>query len=123
MSKNKKAGEKHNLNRPRSKNNLDGRRNDPETHWSKYNKGRRSEGRRFVRWMRRIACIARDILGTALGTRDRRVSAIPVSILKSEENLSYWGLIKHFDRHHDDLNCTGCPNCTADHGISSAYRR
>ena len=53
--------------------------------------------------MRRIADIAREILGIAPGTRDRRVSAILVSILKSEENLSYWGLIKHFDRHPGDL--------------------
>ena len=53
--------------------------------------------------MRRIADIAREILGIAPGTRDRRVSAILVAILKSEENLSYWGLIKHFDRHPDDL--------------------
>ena len=107
MSKNKKAGKKHDPNRPRSRNDPDGRRNDPETDWSEYNKGRRSEGRRFVRWMRRIANIAREILGTAPGMCDRRVSAILVSILKSEENLSYWGLIKHFDRHPDDLELCG----------------
>ena len=101
MGKNKKA-EKHSPNRPRSKNNPDGRRNGPETNWSKYDEGRRSEGRRFVRWMRRMACIARAILGTAPGTRDRRVSAILASILKSEENPSCRGLIKHFDRHPDD---------------------
>ena len=43
---------------------------------------------RYVRWMRRIASIAREILGIAPGKRDRRVSAILVSILKSDEHLS-----------------------------------
>ena len=107
MSKNKKAGKKHNPNRTRSKNNPGGRRNDPKTDWAEYSRGRRSEGQRYVRWMRRIADIAHEILDIAPGTRDRRVSAILVSILKSEENLSYWGLIKHFDRHPDDLELCG----------------
>ncbi len=53
--------------------------------------------------MRQIAEIAREILGMAPGTRDRRVSAMTVSIIKSEAKLSYWGLIKHFDLHPDDL--------------------
>ena len=109
MSKNKKAGKRHNHSRPESKNNPDGRRNDPETDWPKYNGGRRSEGRGFVRWMRRMAGIAREILGTAPGTRGRRVSAILVSILKREENLSCWGLIKRFDRHPGDLELCGLP--------------
>ena len=92
-----------NPNRARSKNNPDGRRKDPKTDWPKYNKGRRAEGRLFVQWMRWLSDVAHDILGIAPGTRDRRVSAILVSILKSQEKLSYWGLIKHFDRHPDDL--------------------
>ena len=53
--------------------------------------------------MRQIAEIVREILGIAPGTRDRRVSAILVSVIKSEAKLSYWGLIKHFDLHPDDL--------------------
>ena len=40
MSKNKKAGKKSNPNRPRSKNNPDGERNDPSIDWAEYNKGR-----------------------------------------------------------------------------------
>ncbi len=103
MSKRYGKSRQTNPNHARSKNNPGGRRNDPKTDWSKYNKGRRAEGQRYVRWMLRIADIAREILGAAPGTRDRRVSAILVSILKSEENLSYWGLIKHFDRHPGDL--------------------
>ena len=57
--------------------------------------------------MRRIACIARKILGTAPDMRGRCVSAILVSVLKSEEKISYWGLIKHFNRHPDDLEWCG----------------
>ncbi len=103
MSKRHGKSRQTNPNRARSKNNPDGKRNDPKTDWSGYNKDRRSEGRRFIRWMRQIAEIAREILGIAPGTRDRRVSAMTVSIIKGEENLSYVGLIKHFDRHPDDL--------------------
>ena len=50
--------------------------------------------------MRRTADITRVILGIA---PDRRVSVILIPILKSQEKLSYWDLIKHFDRHPDDL--------------------
>ena len=103
MSKRHDKSRQTNPNRARSKNNPDGKRNDPKTDWSEYNKDRRSEGRRFVRWMRQIAEIAREILGIAPGTRDRRVSAMTASIIKSEVKLSYWGLIKHFDLHPDDL--------------------
>lgn len=92
MGKNKKAGKKRNPNRPKNKNGPDGGRNGPPTDRSAYSGGRRSEGRRFARWMRRTAGIAREILGTAPGTRGRRVSAIPASVPKSEENPACWGL-------------------------------
>jgi len=94
--------------RTRSENNPNRIRNDPQMDWTKYNKGRHSKGQRFVRRMCRIADITRDMLCTAPGTRDRRVSTILMSILKSEEDLSYWGLIKHFDRHPDDRGCASC---------------
>ena len=58
---------------------------------------------------RRIADTAREILGVAPGARDGRVSAILASILKSEENLSHWGLIRHFDRHPGDLELCELP--------------
>lgn len=99
MSKKYVKTRQTNPNRTRSENNPNRIRNDPQMDWTKYNKGRHSKGQRFVRRMCRIADITRDILGTAPGTRDRRVSTVLMSILKSEENLSYWGLIKHFDRH------------------------
>ena len=65
---------------------------------------RRAQG--FVRWMRRIAEIAREIPGIAPGARDRRASvmAAPIIIIKDEENLPRWGVIKYFDRHPDDLD-------------------
>ena len=50
-----------------------------------------------------MAEIVREILDIAPGTRDGRVSAMTASIIKSEAKLSCWGLIKHFDRHPDDL--------------------
>ena len=59
MSKRHGRSRQTNPNRSRSKNNPGGRRNDPKTDWSEYNKGRRAGGQRYVRWMRRIADIAR----------------------------------------------------------------
>ena len=103
MSKNKKAGKKRNPNRPRSKNNPAGKRNDPQIDWPAYNEGRRAEGQRHTEWMRRVADKARHIMGIPQGRRDWRVSAVLVSLVKSEENLSYWGLVKHFDKHPEDL--------------------
>lgn len=96
MSKKHGKTRQPNPNRARSKNNPKGKRNDPKTNWSEYNKGRSQEGELFVHWMTQIAIFAREIIGIAPGTRDRRVSAILVSILKSKEKLSYWELVNHF---------------------------
>ena len=73
MSKNKKAGKKLNPNRPRSKNNPVGKRNDPQINWAEYNRGRRAEGQRYTEWMRRVADKARHIMGIPQGRRDWRV--------------------------------------------------
>lgn len=43
------------------------------------------------------------------GECDWRVSAILVSIVKSEEGVSYWGLVKHFDKHPGDLKWCELP--------------
>ena len=42
-----------------------------------------------------------------------------MSILKSEENLSYWGLIKHFDRYPGDLKLCepSRPHCRSWHQL------
>ena len=74
--------------RARSQNDPDGNGNDPKTDWSWYNKGRRPEGKRIIRRMRRMAEIARGMTGMAPGTRDRRASAMTASTTRSEENPS-----------------------------------
>ena len=99
----KSSTRKGNPNRARSKNNLDGKRNDPNIDWSEYNKGRDSEGDNYVKGLGRIADKVHSIMGNAPGTRDKRVSAILVAIIKSEEDLSFWGLVKHFRKHPEDL--------------------
>ena len=102
MGKNKKAGKKGNPNHPRSKNNPDGKRNDPQIGWAEYNQGRRAEGRLYTEWMRVVADKVREIMGKPPGKRYWDVSAILVVLVKSEK-LSYWGLVKHFDKHPEDL--------------------
>ena len=94
---------KGNPNRARSKNNLVGKRNDPKIDWSEYNKGRDAEGSNYLENLGKIADKARSIMGIEPGTRDRRVPAILLSIIKSEENISYWGLVKHMRKHPEDL--------------------
>ena len=103
----KSTARKGNPNRARSKNNPNGKRNDPKTDWPEYNKGRASEGKNYLEGLVAIADKVRDILGIAPGIRDKRVSAILVSIVKSEEDLSYWGLVKHFQKHPEDLTRCG----------------
>ena len=53
--------------------------------------------------MQKVADGARHIMGMPKGRRDRRVSAILVGMVKSEEGLSYCGLAKRFEKHPDDL--------------------
>ena len=84
MSKNKNAGKKGNSNRPRSKNNLDGERNDPQIGWAEYNKGRWAEGRLYTWWIREVADKVRHMMGKPPGKRDWKVSAILVALVKSE---------------------------------------
>ena len=94
-------------NLPRSKNNPSGKKNDPDIDWSKYAEGRKSGGRNCVERMAKTADHMRKLLGLPKGERDRRVSAVPAAVLKSEENLSYWGLVKHFAKHPGDLERRG----------------
>ena len=101
MSRNE--GKKHNPNRLRSKNNPVGERNDPQIDWIQNNKSRRAEGRRYIEWLPKVVNKAREIMGIPRGKRDWRISAILVAIVKSEENLPYWRLVKHFDKHPEDL--------------------
>lgn len=50
-----------------------------------------------------MAKIANKILDIPQHKHDWRVSSVLVSIVKSEEKLSYWGLVKHFEKHPGDL--------------------
>ena len=121
LSMGKKYGKsrKGNPNRARSKNNPNGKRNDPKINWPEYNKGRDSEGENYLKGLVKIADKAREMMGIEPGTRDKRVSAILVAIIKSEEDLSYWGLIKHFQKHPEDLR-----RCELIRGYSrSTYHR
>ncbi len=66
--------------------------------------------------MEKIADFVRKLLGIPKGERDRRVSAVLVAILKSEEKLSYWGLVKHFAKHPGDLK-----RCELDRPYSKSW--
>ena len=66
--------------------------------------------------MGKIADFIRKLLGIPKGKRDRRVSAVLVAILKSEEKLSYWGLVKHFAKHPGDLE-----RCELDRPYSKSW--
>ena len=57
--------------------------------------------------MGKIADFVRKLLDIPKGEKDRRVSAVPAAVLKSEERLSCWGLVKHFAKHPGDLERRG----------------
>ena len=96
----KSTTRKGNPNRARSKNNPNGKRNDPKTDW-RVQQGLRLRGKELLGGLVAIADKVRDILGIAPGIRDKRASAILVFIVKSED-LSYWGLVKHYQKHPGD---------------------
>ena len=74
--------------------------------------------------MRRIAEIAREIPGIAPGARDRRASTLAAPIIiKGEENLPRWGVIKYFDRHLDDLDLCELSRPYCGSWYQPAYRR
>ena len=76
-------------NRPKSKNNPNEKQNDLKVGWKEYNMRRQAEGVNRNDNMRRIADVARKKLGIEDSVRDRRVSAILASIVKSENQLIY----------------------------------
>ena len=90
-------------NRPKSKNNPHGKPNVIKTDWPAYNKRRNAEGLDRNKKMALVADKARELLGIEKGKSDRRVSAILISILKSENKCSYWDLIRHFNKYPNDL--------------------
>ena len=102
MSKNEKAGRKHNPNRPRSKNGHVGKGNGPQIDWAQYNRGRRDEGQIHTERMRKVDYEACHIMGMLKGRRDWRVPAILAGMVKSEEDLSCWSPVRHFKKHPDD---------------------
>lgn len=71
----KKACKKSNPNRPGSKNNPDGDRNDSPIDWAEYDKGRRAEGRLCTERMREVADKVRRIVGKPPSRLDWEVSA------------------------------------------------
>ena len=75
-----------NLNRPRSRKNPNGKRNDPRIDWSKYNKGRKSEGNYYIKWMPEIANKAREILSIPDGEYDWQISACLCPSLNPKRN-------------------------------------
>ena len=90
-------------NRPKSKNNPNGKRNDLKVDWKEYNKRYQAKGVNRNDNMRRIVGMTRKEFGIEDGVRDMRVSAILVSIVKSENQLSYWNLTNHFVKYPNDV--------------------
>ena len=107
MSKRSRKPKISKPNLPRSKNNPSGKRNDPDVNWPKYNDGRKPEGHNYAKRMPKLAGRMREALGIPEGEKDRRVSAMLASLVKSEEGLSHWGLVRRFAKHPGDLERRG----------------
>ena len=68
---------------------------DPKIDWPAYDRRRKAEGADYDAKMKGPADNARAAMGMAPGARDWRVSAILLSKLKAEHELSYWDLVAH----------------------------
>ena len=62
-------------NRPKSKNNPQGKPKEVKVDWSDYNEHHKAEGINWNKWVSGIADKARELLGIEKGVHDRRVSA------------------------------------------------
>ena len=63
-------------NRPKSKNNPNGKAKETKMDWSTYNRSRSAEGPNRDKWMSAIVDRARELMGIGNGIHDRHVSAI-----------------------------------------------
>ena len=57
----------HNPNRPRSSKNPKGKRNDSPINWTDCNKGRKPEGKYYVKWMVKVASKIHEIMAIPQG--------------------------------------------------------
>ena len=79
-----------NPRRRRGKNNSKGKRNNSKINWPKYNKKRETEGGNCDKLVRKIADRVRELMDMRPGTRNSRVSVILLSIIKTDNQPSYW---------------------------------
>ena len=86
-------------NRPKSKNNPNGKAKEAKVDWPKYNRRRNAVGPNRDRRLSTIADKARELPGMGGGVQDRRVSAVPASITKPEIRGSYRELANHLQKH------------------------
>ena len=108
MSKKRRKSKISKPNPPRSKNNPSGKRKDPDVDRPKY--ATRAASPRAATtpggcrsWP--AACAGAP--GIPEGGKGGRVSAVPVSLAKSEEGPSCRGPVKHFDKHPGGLKRRG----------------
>ena len=73
--------------------------------------------------MAKVANKIHEIMDISQGKYDWQISAILLSIVKSEEKISYGGMRKHFDKHPGDLERWRCFGHMASHSINFAYLR
>ncbi|MDE0525517.1 MAG: hypothetical protein OXI27_02810 [Thaumarchaeota archaeon] len=98
---------KRSNNRPKSKNNPNGKAGKAKADWREYSERRRAGGLNRSGRMSRMADRARGPMGMDAGAPDRRVSAIPVPIAKSETKGSCRGPVGRFQMHPDDPEACG----------------
>ena len=90
-----------NPNRPRSKNNPKGIRNDPPFNYKKYGQERKEEPIKYINYMKIIAKKIRKLLNMPKGQFDICVCAMLAPLVKMRQKLNYRGLSNYFKENSD----------------------
>ena len=101
MNKNQKN------NRPKSKNNPNGKPNEPKVDWKDYDRRCKAEGTDRKARMRKLEDVTYEVLGVEKDVPDRRVGVVMAAYIRTENNLTYRGLVNHFVRYPSDLELCG----------------
>ena len=73
-------------NRSKSKNNPNGRRNEPKVDWKDYDRRCKAEGTDRKAKVRKLEGVVREVLGVEKDAPDRRVGAMMTEFTKTENN-------------------------------------
>lgn len=101
--KDRKKSKQGNPNRPRSRNNPNGVRQDPPFDYKKYEQNRKAEPDKYANYMKTITRKVRRLLDVPDGKFNIYICAILALIIKIRRKLDYRGLSCYFKENSEEL--------------------